>query len=292
MHRVAILTPSQTQWELKIFQRTLAEFGYRPGADIQINIRSADGQLSSLRALAQEIVRGNPDVIVAVNSPGTAAARDATSTIPIVSAIVADPVALGFVKSMARPEANITGIANMSGEITSKRLALLKEVVPAARRLALLIHPDERAIVDLQMQAVEASAASLGIEYRQFPIRTMEDLENQLSAAKQWGAQAVVHSPDRRSRSGPPLGAWPPACNDDAETRRRGWGLDVLFPDHSVLWRRVAAHVDRILKGAKPGQLPFEQPTKFELAINLMTAKVLGLTVPAGVLAIADKVIE
>src|SRR5262249_42818235 len=153
-------------------------------------VASGENQLDQLPKLAADLAANAPDVVVAVNTPGTRAAIAATSKIPIVSAIVADPVFLGFVANVARPEANVTGVANMAGDITSKRIALLKEVVPTARRVALFTHPDEP-IVALQLRDVERSAPALGIEYKVFPMRTAEDLQRHLQLAVEWNAQAV-----------------------------------------------------------------------------------------------------
>jgi putative ABC transport system substrate-binding protein len=232
---------------------------------------------------------------VAVNTPGTRAAARATDRIPIVSAIVADPVLLGFVKSIARPDGNITGIANMAADITSKRVALLKEIVPTARRLALFMHPDEP-IVAPQLRDIEASATALGIEYRTFPMRTIADLQDGLQHATEWSAQGVV----RLAGQGLTLGAetgrlatelrLPSMLMEKREVE--AGGLMSYFADHRELWCRVAFSVDRLLKGATPRDPPFELPTRFELTINLNTAKALGLDVPATLLARADEVIE
>jgi putative ABC transport system substrate-binding protein len=169
----------------------MQELGYREGADLTIDVVSAEGGLERLPRLAEQLVATAPDVIVAVNTPGTRAAAVATTRIPILSVAVGDPVVLGFVRSIARPEGNITGIANLAGDITSKRVALLKEASPSARRIALLLHPDEP-IVAPQLRDIEASAAALGIEYRTFPMRTIPELRDGMRLAADWGAHAVV----------------------------------------------------------------------------------------------------
>ena len=293
--RVVILTPAQTQWQARTFRDALSELGYREGETLSIDVVSAENQFDRLPKLAADVVANPPDVIVAVNTPGTRAAMTATAKIPIVSAIVADPVFLGFVKNLARPEANVTGVANMATDLTSKRIALLKEAAPAARRFALFAHPDEP-IVDLQVKDVERSAAVLGIEHRTFPMRTMDDLQRGLQAATDWKADAVV----RLAGQGFTLGAatgrlatergLPSMLMQKADIE--AGGLMSYFADHRELWRRVAFYVDRLLKGASPGELPFELPTKFELALNLKAANLLGLTIPPSLLARADEVIE
>ena len=157
IYRVAVLTPSQAQWQPGTFRDALQELGYREGINLRIEVVSGENDLERLPKLAAGLVATNPNVIVAVNTPGTRAAMSATSTIPIVSAVVADPVFLGIVSNIAKPEGNVTGVANLGGDITSKRIALLKEVVPSARRIALFIHPDEP-IAALQILEAEKNA--------------------------------------------------------------------------------------------------------------------------------------
>jgi putative ABC transport system substrate-binding protein len=295
MRRVVVLTPSATQWQPGIFRETLSGLGYQEGVNLQIDVITANDDLDRLRKLAEDAVRTAPDVIVAISTPGTKAAADATSAIPIVSASVGDPVLLGFVKSIARPDRNITGVANMATDITSKRIALLKEVAPAVRRLAVFLHPDEPISVP-QVQDIEASAARLGIEFRTYPMRTEDDLRRAMRLAVEWKADAVV----RLAGQGFPLGA---ATGKLAMEHRlpsmllqkrdvEAGGLMSYFADQSDMWRRVAGHVDRLLKGAAPRDLPFELPIRFEFVVSLKTAKALGLEVPSSVLARADEVIE
>jgi putative ABC transport system substrate-binding protein len=154
MQRVAILMPSHTQWQPRTFRDALQDLGYREGTNLRLDVISGNNELSRLPKLAEDLVASAPDVIVAVNTPGTHAAMAATSRIPIITAIVADPILLGIVKNIARPEANVTGVANMATDTTSKRIALLKEAVPSAQRFALFMHPDEP-IVAPQIQDVE-----------------------------------------------------------------------------------------------------------------------------------------
>ncbi len=269
--------------------------GYREAVNLKIDVASAEHQLDRLPKLAADIVADAPDVIVAVNTPGTRATIAATSTIPIVSAIVADPVFLGFVKNLARPEGNVTGIANMATDLTSKRIALLKEAVPAARRFALFGHPDEP-IVEPQVRDVDRSKAILGIEHRTFPMRTLDDLTRGIQSAVDWRADAVVRLAGQGFALGAETGRLAterglPSMLMQKRDVEAG-GLLSYFADHRELWRRVAVYVDRILKGAKPRELPFELPTRFEFVLNLRTAKSLGIAISPSLLARADEVIE
>lgn len=293
--RVVVLTPSQTQWSPKVFHETLGSLGYREGVNLQVEVVSANNELDRLPKLANDVVRTAPDVIVGISTPGTKAAADATSAIPIVSAQVGDPVLLGFVKSIARPDRNITGVANMATDITSKRVALLKEVAPAVRRLAVFLHPDEPISVP-QVQDIEASAGRLGIEFRTYPMRTEDDLGRAMRLAAEWNANAVV----RLAGQGFPLGV----ATGKLATQHRlpsmllqkrdveAGGLMSYFADQTDIWRRVAGHVHRLLQGTAPRDIPFELPTRFEFVVSLKTAKTLGLEVPSSVLARADEVIE
>jgi putative ABC transport system substrate-binding protein len=245
--------------------------------------------------LADGVVATGPDVIVAVNTPGTRAAMSATSTIPIVSAAVADPVFLGIVANIAKPDGNVTGVANLGADLTSKRIALLKEIVPSARRIALFMHPDEP-INTLQTQDVERSSAALDIESKSFPMRTSEDLQQGLQEAIQWKAHAVVRLAGQGFALGAETGRLATENNLPSMLLQRrdveAGGLMSYFADHQELWRRIAAQVNRILKGTPPRALPFELPTRFELTVSLKVSKSLGLTVPPSLLARADEVIE
>jgi len=205
MQRVAVLTPSQSQWQPRTFRDALNELGYREGVNLTIEVVSGENRLERLPGQAVALVARAPDVIVAVNTPGTRAAIAATGKIPIVSAMVADPVMLGFVGNLARPEANVTGIANMATDITSKRVALLKEAIPSARRIALFAHPDEPIVVP-QVQDVERSAVMLGIEHQTFPMRTLEDLQSGLQSAVEWKADAIVRLAGQGFTLGPETG--------------------------------------------------------------------------------------
>lgn len=295
IRRVGILLPSQTQWQPGTFREALAELGYRNGVNLQLIVAAADNQIERLRKLAADLVAQQPDVIVAVNTPGTRAAMEATDRIPIISAIVADPVGSGFVTNVARPEGNVTGVANMAADITSKRISLLKEAAPEARRFALFMHPDE-SIVKPQLEDVERSATALQIEYRTFPMRTEEDLLRGFELAAEWKAQAIVRLAGQAFALGPATGRLAterglPSMLTQRQDVEAG-ALMSYYADHRILWQRVAVYVDRILKGAAPAELPFEQPTRFELFINLKTASSIRVNVSSSLLARADELIE
>jgi ABC-type uncharacterized transport system substrate-binding protein len=295
VYRVAILTPAQTQWQPGTFREALQGFGYREGMNLKIDVASGENEFDRLPALAAGLVAGGPDVIVAVNTPGTRAAMSATSTIPIVSAAVADPVALGIVGNIARPEANVTGVANLATDLTSKRIALLKEIVPSARRIALFMHPDEP-ITAQQVKDAETSAAALGIEPKAFAMRTADDLQKGLDEAIAWKAQAVVRLAGQGFSLGPETGRLATEKNLPSMLQQKrdveAGGLMSYFADQREHWRRVATQVDRLLKGTPPRDLPFELPTRFELVVSLKAGKALGLNVPPSLLARADEVIE
>jgi putative tryptophan/tyrosine transport system substrate-binding protein len=297
LRRVAVLTPSQPQWQPVLFREALAAHGYRDPGNLQITVASAEGRLDRLPALAEALAGASPppDVIVAVNAPGTFAAARATARLPIVSAAVADPVLLGIVGNIARPEGNVTGVANMASDITSKRVALLKEAVPSLRRVALLLHPEER-IVAPQLQDIARSAGSLDVEHREYPIRNLADLETALETAKAWGAQGIVRLAGQGLELGPDTARLALALRLPSMLLARSdveaGALMSYFADQAALWRRVAAQVARLLDGASPTDLPFELPTNFELAVNLRTARALGIALPPLLLARADVIVE
>jgi putative tryptophan/tyrosine transport system substrate-binding protein len=294
-HRVGILTPSTLQWPSAVFTQAMREFGYNERINLALLLRSAEGRLDRLPQLATELVRENVNVMVAVSTPGALAARAARRSIPVVMSLVADPVAAGLVTNLARPEGNLTGISNLGRQLTEKRLELLKEALPAAVRVGVLLNPDDPIVVP-QVADTKAAAERLGIDARFFDVRGVDDLEGVFAAMIAWRADAILRLTGQAVLVGKPtielaLKYRLPTMlltKDDV-----GAGALMSYdPDRTELLRRTANLVDKILKGATPGELPIEQPTKFELVINLKTAKALGLTIPPLLLARADEVIE
>jgi putative ABC transport system substrate-binding protein len=189
-HRVGLLMPSTGGWQPKAFRETLRDLGYTEGVNLILDVRSAEGQLDRLSALAMELVRARPDVIVAVNTPGTRAAIAATTTIPIVMAVVGDPVGSGFVSSLTHPGGNVTGVSSLGGDLAGKRLSLLKQAVPAARRIAVML-PDDP-MTALQVRDTERAALSIGIEVRFFPVRTTTELGSVFELMLKWRPDAAL----------------------------------------------------------------------------------------------------
>jgi putative ABC transport system substrate-binding protein len=292
---VAVLTPHHDDPAYPVLFDTLRQLGYEEGRNLRLVVRSADWKYDRLPALAAELVAAGPDVIVAINTPGARAAIRATQQIPVVMALVGDPVGTGFVSNLARPGANVTGISTLNGELAGKRLSLLRQLVPGAKRIAVLFNPSDP-VNRPQIQDTERAAPLLGVEVRFFPVKSPPDLAETFQQMRAWRAaaalwlsgQAVAFQPGTIELAGKHRLPVMVTQRSDVEAG----GLISYFPDYAELFRRTAMYVDRILKGAKPGELPIEQPTKFELAINLRTAQVLGLTVPQALSLQADRVVE
>jgi putative ABC transport system substrate-binding protein len=283
-------SPTQTA-----FREGLRDLGYVEGQNVIIDFRDAAGRSDSLPELAADIVRLGADIIFAGGSEATRAAKQATTSIPIVMTST-NPVGLGFVASLARPEGNITGVSLMGPESSGKRLQLLKEIVPGLVNVALLWNPDDPGAVASLKETVEAAETIL-LKPQILVTSDRSAFKDAFEEAVKQGAQAVVPLPapliSRYARSIADLALQKrlPTMYISADIPRAG-GLVSYGVDIVALNRRAAYYVDRILKGAKPADLPVEQPTKFELVINLRTAKALGLEVPPTLLAIADEVIE
>jgi len=298
--RIGYLAPNLSNAVLathEAFRQGLRELGYVEGKNIIIEYRWAEGKADRLPLLAAELVRLKVDAIFASGAVQPAlAAKNATTTIPIVFVGVGDPVALGLVASLARPGGNITGLSSMGRELSGKRLELLKETVPKASRMAVLWNPDNPTSVS-NMQETKAAAPSLGIKLQSLEIRESNDLEQAFSAVKKEAAEALVllNSPNfvnlRKQFVDLAAKSRLPAMYDESQWVDAG-GLMSYGPNYPDLWRRAATYLDKILKGTKPADIPVEQPTKFEFVINLKTAKQIGLTIPPNVLARANKVIR
>jgi putative ABC transport system substrate-binding protein len=290
-------SPATLPAGLEAFRQGLRDLGYVEGKNIALEFRWAEGKRDPLPGLAAELVRLKVDVLVSGGgSSATRALKQATNTIPIVMTAGSDPVAAGFVASLARPGGNITGPTLGGLELSGKRLELLKEAVPKLSRVAVLGNPDG-ATYGPQMKEMEVAARALGLQLQPVELRESSDLENVFSAITRGGAGALIglNSPEfafhRRRIAELAVKSRLPAVYVDSEFVNDG-GLMSYAPDRSDLFRSAATYVDKILKGRKPADLPVEQPIKFELVINLKAAKQIGLTIPPNVLARADKVIK
>ena len=276
------------------FRQGLRELGWIEGQNIVIDYRWADGDMDRHAALASELVKLPVDVILTAGPQAVRAAQKATSTIPIVVAIMPDPVTLGFAASFARPGGNVTGLASVFEELTPKQLQILKETLPRATRIAMLSAPG---MGDGIQSASEAAARALSLKARVFQIRDVPDLEVAFSTARAEHADGVLVLPspffnrNRQRIAELAVKYRQPTISESREYVQDG-GLMSYGPNFPGMYRRVARYVDLILKGAKPGDLPIERPTKFELVINARTAKALGLTIPQSVLIRADELIQ
>ncbi len=298
--RIGVLfasTPDATSHLLDGLRQGLREHGYVEGQHIMLERRYGQAGVERMSDLAAELVRIKVRVIVAATDPATAAVRQQTQTIPIVMANSTDPVGTGFVASLARPSGNVTGLSALSPELSGKRLGLLREVVPGLARVAIIWNPDVRGAV-FDYKETEAATRLLGLQLQSIEVSRAIDLDRALSAVTNQRAQAlIVQTPNpvlfanrsqvasfaQRTRL--------PSMYGQKEFADAG-GLMSYGASTTDLFRRAATYVDKILKGAKPADLPVEQPTKFELVINLKTAKTLGLTIPQTILLQADQVIQ
>jgi len=282
-----------SQWDAA-FVRRLHELGWNEGRTVAIEYRWGEGHNERYREIAAEFVRINVDIIVTTGS-AVVATKQATSTIPIVFAVADDPLGAGLVTSLARPEGNVTGLSLQQTDVAGKRLELLREIVPALRRLAIMGNAGNSGSV-LQMKEAQTEARTLGIEVAMVEIRQVDDIAPGFETLKDRAdALYVIADPladsNRARINSLALAARLPTMHGQRGNVEAGglMSYGANFPD---LFRRAAELVDKILRGAKPAELPVEQPTKFDLVINLKTAKAIGLDVPPKLLARADEVIE
>ena len=297
LYRIGILSPELPPPEfLEAFRQGLRELGYVEGQTIAFEVRSAEGYSQRLAALANELVRLKVNVIVAINTTSVQAAKKASATIPIVMTRIADPVKSGLVRNLSRPGENITGLSFMVDELSGKRLALLKDALPSVSRVAILWYePNPGA--EIAMGAIKAASRELGLELLFLPMHGPADLIGAFQAATRGKAQALIVIDDvvttqHRVEILNLAATHTLAVISQYKAFAEAGALLAYGPSLSAMYRRTAYYVDRILRGANAGDLPVEQSTKFDLVINLKTAKALGVTIPPSLLARADEVIE
>jgi putative tryptophan/tyrosine transport system substrate-binding protein len=301
IRRIGVLMPesegsAESRTRVAAFDTRLRELGWTPGRNLQIDYRWAMGNPEKTRAAAQDLVKSAPDILVAAATPSLVETQRATRTIPIVFIAVSEPVASGFVASLARPGGNATGFSNLEPTFGGKSLELLKEIAPPVSRVAVMFN-QPTAFLDSYFHSVEAAAPRFSATAIKVLVRTPEEIEAIMTTLGREAGGGLILPPDPYTAqhkseiielaSRYRLPAVYPFRFFPAEGGLASYGIVV-----ADLFRQAAGYVDRILKGERPGDLPVQQPTKFELVINLKTAKALGLDVPPTVLAIADEVIE
>ena len=289
--RIGYLDSGPLDGGLVVFRQQMADQGYVEGKNFVIDAREALGRYDLLPGLAKEIIRGSPDVIVADATPAIAAVQRETASIPIVMSPATDPIGSGFVKSFARPGGNITGFANMFGDLTAKSLEILHLVVPNAKTVAVLMssNPTHASLFEV----ARTGAQRIGLTALPYVAPTPADLERVFLEIKKANCDALYVLADPYRPIIPELAASAqlPSIYQYSLFVDIG-GLMSYGPDVLNIFRRAAVYVDKIIKGAKPADLPVEQPTKFDFVLNLKTAKALGLSIPESVVVLADKVIE
>ena len=297
--RIGVLhpgTPASAPQSVEAFRQGLREHGYEEGKNIVVERRYTESRPERVAEIAAEFVRLKVDVIVTSLDVATAAVKQQTQTIPIVMAISIDPVATGFVSSLARPGGNVTGLSTMSPELAAKRLELLREAVPGLSRVAIMWNTNVPGNL-LEYKEAGDAARSMRLQLQSVEVSSVDDFERAFSALKTGGAQALIVAgsgltfTNARQIATLAMKHRLPSIVSSRDRVDAG-GLIAYGPNLAELWRRSATYVDKILKGAKPGDLPIEQPSKFELIINLKTARALGLTLPQSLVLRADEVIQ
>jgi putative tryptophan/tyrosine transport system substrate-binding protein len=288
-------SPSKFASRLEGFRLGLRDFGYVEGANITIEYRWAEGRYERFPELAGELVRSNVDLIVTHTTPGSLAAKQATTTIPIVIMLISDPVAAGVVASLARPGRNITGQTFFNGELRAKRIELLKEIVPHLTRVAVILNA-ANASAEAEFQMMEATAQALNVKLQPFRLRESSELASAFEKMEQARVEAVETGDDPlsslNSAAIAALAARGRLLSIGPEDIPRAGGTISYGVDFVAAYRHAAVFVDRILKGANPADLPIERVAKFQIILNLKTAKALGVEVPTATLLRADEVIE
>jgi putative tryptophan/tyrosine transport system substrate-binding protein len=294
--RVAIISGSITPQEVKAFKQGLRDAGYTERRDLVLHWRFAQGDTSRVPMLIAELLRVKPDVIVVDTTAATRAAKQATNTIPIVMTSIGDPVGSGLVESLARPGGNVTGLSQMAPELSQKRLEILKETIPTLRRVGVMWDPavpwHSKAIKDLKLVASDLALALVQVR-----VERMADLDGAFATLREGGVQALsvldsaLYLDQRQTLIRLAARAKMPVMYPDKDSVSDG-GLMTYCADSANMFWRSAWFVDQILRGAKPADLPVEQPTKLDLVVNLKTAKALGLKIPESIVSRADKVIR
>jgi putative tryptophan/tyrosine transport system substrate-binding protein len=288
--------PRAPSW-LAAFRGALAKLGWTEGDNIRIELRWSAADADRIKALAKELVNLQPDAIFSQTTPAISALARETQTIPIVFVLVSDPIGSGFAASLAHPSGNITGFTGNDPAIGGKWMELLKEIAPRTARAALLFDPAVAPQLNFYMPSIKATASSVAVEVSPAPVHATEEIEGVIATQARTPSGGLIVMPDSFTNANSDLiialaarYKVPTIFNDPLQSE--SGGLIAYGTDFAELFRRAAEYIDRVLKGDKPGELPIQQPTKYELAINLKTAKTLGLTIPPSLFARADEVVE
>ena len=288
--------PRAPSW-LAAFRGALAKLGWTEGNNIRIELRWSAADADRIKTLAKELINLRPDAIFSQTTPAITALARETQTIPIVFVLVSDPIDSGFAASLAHPSGNITGFTGNDPAIGGKWMELLKEIAPRTARVALLFNPAVAPQLNFYMPSIKSTALSVAVEMSPAPVHATEEIEGVIAAQARAPGGGLIVMPDSFTNANSDLiialaarYKVPAIFNDPLQSE--SGGLIAYGTDFAELFRQAAEYIDQVLKGAKPGQLPIQQPTKYELSINLKTAKALGLTIPPSLFARADEVIE